>query len=435
MPLKGVFIVCPHVFYAVLALTFLGPSVAAQQAPIPSEATSLTIFNSNFSVIRSVIELGLQPGLNDVTTTKVTSQLEPDSVLLTNQAGRGTFKIIEQNYGSGVVTQEKLKPALRWQIESEKTQNLKAELAYITGGLSWQAAYNAIVPDATEAGGDQLADILGWITVSNQSGADFPVARIKLMAGDAANAQDENFRTARQMNAGIANNTESEEMQIGEKAFDDFHFYDLNRTIHLSDGEVKQVQFLTAGGVSISRAYVYDGAAANRQAVYGGRVNEEQEYGLDAMRTKVNIAQEIRNTPANHLGIPLPSGRLRLYRRDSKGQLEFVGETIIPHTPTEGSVNIVSGDTPDVRGARTQTDFHVSESGRTVDETIQVKLTNQKPQPVVVTVLEHLYRGRNWEINDKSAVYTKVDSNTIQFPIQVPAKGESTLTYSVRYSW
>jgi hypothetical protein len=366
----------------------------------------------------------------------VTTQLEPDSVLLTNQAGRGTIKILEQNYNSGVGTQERLKPNLRWQIESEKAQNLRAELAYITGGLSWQAAYNVIVPDAADVTGDQGADILGWVTISNQSGADFPAARIQLMAGDGAKTQEESFRTPKQMmSAGIAGNTESEEMQIGQKAFDDFHLYDLNRTINLGDGEVKQVQFLTADGVSISRTYVYDGAATNRQPVYGGRVNEEQEYGLDATRSKVNIAQEIRNTSANHLGIPLPSGRLRLYRRDSRGQIEFVGESLIPHTPTEGSISIISGDVFDVKGARTQTDFHVSENGRTLDEIIQVKLTNQKPQPVVVTVLEHLYRGKNWEINDKSADYTKVDSNTIQFPIQVPAKGESTLTYSIRYSW
>lgn len=224
-------------------------------------------------------------------------------------------------------------------------------------------------------------------------------------------------------------------MQIGQKAFDNFHFYDLNRTIHVGDGEVKQIQFLTEGGVSISRAYVYDGAATNRQPIYDGRVNDEPGYGLDAMRTKVNIAQEIRNTSANHLGIPLPSGRLRLYSRDSRGQIDFVGEDLIPHIPTGGSINIISGDVFDVKGARTQTDFHVSQNGRTLDETIQIKLTNQRPQPVVVTVVEHLYRGKNWEVTEKSADYTAVDSNTIQFPVKVPAKGESTLTYSVRYSW
>jgi hypothetical protein len=98
-------------------------------------------------------------------------------------------------------------------------------------------------------------------------------------------------------------------------------------------------------------------------------------------------------------------------------------------------VKIVTGNAFDVKGSRTQTDFHVNQNGHTLDETFQVKLTNQKTQPVTVNVVEHLYRGDNWEITDKSSHYTKTDSHTLQFPVQVPAKGESTLTYSVRYTW
>ncbi len=417
-------------------MAFLASSVPGQQSSPSGDSTSLTIYNGNFAVARTAIELRLQSGLNSLSTTNVTNQLEPDSVLLTNKAGRGTFKVFEQNYDFGVAAPEKNKPILRWQIESEKAQVLNAELAYITGGLSWKAAYNAIVPNAADVTGDQRADILGWITISNRSGADFPATRIQLMAGDVATTQDEDFRDPRQaMGVGIVGNIESEEMQIGQKSFDSFHFYDLSRTIHLGDGEVKQVQFVSVEGVSISGEYMYDGAATNRQPARDGRVEEAPEYGLDATRTKVNIEQEIKNSSANHLGIHLPPGRLRLYRRDSDGEMEFVGESLMPHIAPEGSITIVSGDAMDVKGARTQTDFHVSENGRTIDETIQVKLTNQKAQPVAVTVLEHLYRGNKWEITEKSAAYTTVDSHTIQFPIHVPAKGESTLTYSVRYSW
>ncbi|MGA2887756.1 MAG: hypothetical protein ABSE51_06870 [Terracidiphilus sp.] len=377
---------CSRVLYAVFALTFLGPSVTSQQAPTP----------------HTTIELNLQPGLNDITTTQVTAQLEPDSVVLRDLATRSaTFHIIEQNYDSGVATPEKLlKPTLRWQIQSDKTQDLHAELAYITGGLNWQVAYNAIMPEATDVNGDQRADILAWVTVSNQSGTDFPAAHIKLMAADAGKIQSEDFRsTRRMMTPDNPGNIESEEMAIGQRSFDDFHFYDLNRTVHLRDAEVKQVQFLNATGVSISRSYVYDGASANRRPLNAGRVIEEQEYGLDATRTRVNIAEEIRNTSANHLGIPLPCGRLRLYRRGSDGGIEFVSESLIPHTPPEGSVSIVSGDAFDLRGARTQTDFYISESGRTLDETIQIKLANQKPELIAVTVLEHLYRGNNCEFS------------------------------------
>ena len=503
---------------AVLAV-FAATTTSAQQTQPPSAATALTIYNDNFAVARTTVELNLQPGLNDVTTTQVTSQLEPDSVVLrplsslSSSGHSSIFHILEQNYDAGVVTQNwllqkfegktidfqtgngdvreglfipgpvvqgkiirapqqdfqngytqdqglyevngkmqfelpgrplfpsvtdglLLKPTLRWQIQSDKAQHLNVEFAYITGGLSWQATYNVIAPETTDITGQQQADILGWVTINNNSGSDFPAARIKLMAGDVAKIQPEGRRFPRQLAmAAMAGNTVSDESQVTQKAFDDFHLYDLNRTVQLHDGEIKQVQFLDAYGVILTRTYVYDGAASNLQPIRSGRANQDQEYGLDASNTKVIILQEFKNTLSNHLGIPLPSGRLRLYRRDSDGQMEFIGESLIPHTPTEDSVKIATGNAFDVKGARAQTDFHVNNSGHTLDESFQVKLTNQKPQPVTVAVVERLYRCANWEITDKSADYHKTDSHTIQFPVQVPAKGESTLTYSVRYTW
>ena len=157
--------------------------------------------------------------------------------------------------------------------------------------------------------------------------------------------------------------------------------------------------------------------------------------GSAAKITKVSIVEEIKNSEANHLGIPLPAGRVRLYRRDADGQMEFVGESMINHTPAEDTVKLATGSAFDVKGSRRQTDFHVNQQDRILDETFEIKLTNQKQQPVNVTVVEHLYRGDNWEILSKSADYTKLDSHTLEFPLQVPAKGETTLTYSVRYSW
>ncbi len=500
-------------FLVVLIVAVAATITTAQQTQPADDSTALTIYNEGFAVARTTVELNLQDGLNEVTTTQVTTQVEPDSVVLRSSSGRSpSFRILEQNYDSGVVTQEwllqkfegktidfqlpmvptvatssgappsfpvqtvkgkilragdldgrplvevngrlqfqlpgiplfpadteglLLKPTLRWQIQSDKTQSLHAELAYITGGLSWQATYNVIVPEASDATGNQQADVLGWVTINNQSGSGFPAARIKLMAGDVAKIQPEVSRFDRRRLLMEANGggMVSDAPKVTQKAFDDFHLYDLNRTIQLRDGEIKQIQFLNAPGVTFTRSYLYDGASSSHPPNYAGSINQQQEYGLDASNTQVSILQEFGNTPSNHLGIPLPSGRLRLYRRDSDGQIEFVGESLIPHTPTEEKVKLVTGNAFDVKGARTQTDFHISVSGHTLDETIQVKLTNQKAQPVNVTVLEHLYRGNNWEITEKSAEYTKKDSHTIQFPVQVPAKGESTVTYSVRYTW
>ena len=115
--------------------------------------------------------------------------------------------------------------------------------------------------------------------------------------------------------------------------------------------------------------------------------------------------------------------------------MEFVGESAINHTPSEENVKVFTGSSFDIKGSRRQTDYHVDQSQRTVEEKFEIKLTNQKPQPVSVNVLEHLYRGDNWEITSKSGEYTKLDSHTIQFPVVVAAKGEATLTYTVHYNW
>jgi len=227
----------------------------------------------------------------------------------------------------------------------------------------------------------------------------------------------------------------SVEPQITQKAFDDFHLYDLNRTVALRDGEIKQVQFIEATGVSLKRSYVYDGAAENIQPYYGDQVNQQRECGITQGSGKVRIIEEFKNSEANHLGIPLPAGRLRLYRRDADGQMEFVGESTIQHTPTEDTVKLTTGSAFDVKGSRRQTEFHINQSERSVDETFEIKLTNQKQQPVTVAAIERLYRGDNWEIATKSSEYKKLDSHTVQFPLDVPANGETTLTYTVHYTW
>jgi hypothetical protein len=511
-----------------LAIAFAAPAIAQQSAPLTGPASALTIYNENFAVARTTIDLDLHPGINEVSTNQVTTQLEPDSVVLRDLAAgaqaKPAFRIVEQNYDAAVVTQDwllkkyegktiqfaqgnsiisdghlitgntiegkiirapqprdpyenqygnyqpsqplievngqmqfqlpgtplfpastdglLLKPTLRWQIDSLRAQKLTAELAYITGGLNWEATYNVVtagsMQDTAASTPDEKADFLGWVTITNRTGADFPQARIKLMAGDVAKIQPvSNGRF--QLRAPMVMATESVEVngQVTQKPFDDYHLYDLNRTVSLREGETKQVQFLEASGVTVTRGYLYDGADQNRQSIayYGNHFIQEQNYGLSSSNTKVQIQQEIKNTEANHLGIPLPAGRVRLYRRDADSQIEFVGESQINHTPTEDTIKVVSGSAFDIKGSRKQTNFNIDNGRRELDEYFEIKLTNQKAVPVTVNVLEHLYRGDNWEILQKSTDFTKLDSHTIQFPVQVAAKGETTVTYSVRYTW
>jgi len=329
-----------------------------------------------------------------------------------------------------------LKPTLRWQIDSPKPQKLDAELAYITNGLNWEATYNVVAQAGGAAvQGGENASLVGWVTIRNNSGADFPNAAIKLMAGDVARIEPRPYGGPV---AGAMNETVmvTGPNPVTQKAFDDFHLYDLHRTVALADGETKQVQFIDAPGVDVERSYIYDGAGGDDQSSYiNGGVNMDQNFHVGDPNQKVAIVEEIGNTEANHLGIPLPAGRLRFYRRDSDGQVEFVGESVINHTPVADTVRVTTGSAFDVKGARRQTDYAIDSQRRIIQESFEIKVTNQKDEAVTVKVLEHLYRGNNWEIVEKSGDYNKLDSHTIEFPLKVPAKGSATVNYRVKYTW
>jgi hypothetical protein len=219
--------------------------------------------------------------------------------------------------------------------------------------------------------------------------------------------------------------------EVTQKTFDDFHLYDLHHTVTLRDGETKQVQFLQASDVTVKRSYEYDGSSL----IFPGGRSEESDFGAHSDNTHVRILQSIKNSTVNHLGVPLPAGNVRVYRRDTDGQMEFVGEGAINHTPTDETVQISTGNAFDLKGSRKQTDFHVDNRAQTMDESFEITLKNQKDQPITIDAVEHLYRGDNWQITEKSSDFTKRDSNTIVFPVSVPSKGETTLTYTVHYTW
>jgi hypothetical protein len=326
-----------------------------------------------------------------------------------------------------------LKPTLRWQIESATAAGFPAELAYVTRGFNWHATYNLVLPSSSESTSNELADILGWVTIQNNSGTDFPQATIQLIAGDVRKLQE--FRPKSMLPAAVNQSVElmGSYRKVTQEAFDDFHLYDLHRTLALRNAETKQVQFLEASGVNVQRTYVYDVSNYAIGPLYASYHDTDRFRG--SSDTTVSILEEIKNSEANHLGMPLPAGRLRLYRRDTSGQMQFVGEAMISHTPAEQTVKMTSGNAFDLTGTHRQTDYHIDENAHTIDESFEIKLSNQKSQPITIHAVEHLYRAANWNITEKSNDFTKRDSNTIDFPITVPAKGDKTFTYTVHYTW
>ncbi len=321
-----------------------------------------------------------------------------------------------------------LHPTFDWQLQSSEAGKRVAELSYVSGGMSWHADYNIVSPEK----GD-VADIVGWVTLDNQSGKTFEDAHIKLMAGDVSKIQQpEVYGYTMRASAAM----DAMQPVVTEKTFDEYHLYTLERATTLRDREVKQVEFLRATGVHANRLYVYDGVKVGQQ--YRGwnyeNIRNNAEYGTES-NPKVWVMMEFKNSKNNGLGMPLPMGRVRFYRHDQDGQMEFTGEDKIDHTPSDETVRFYTGNAFDIVGERRRTYYKVNSQERWVDESFEIKLRNHKSAPAEVRVVEHLYRWSNWTISQKSDEFQKSDSQKVEFRVQVPPDKEKTVTYTVHYSW
>ncbi len=456
---------------------------------------ALTIYNQDFAVVRDTVPLDLKSGVNNVRYTDATARVEPDSVILRDPAGKHSLQIWEQNYRNDPVTQELLlslfegktldfetlrlkdntqvrelipgkiirsgyvpgggseqpiievngklqftlpgtplfpdlgddtvlKPTLNWLLQSDQPGKFDAEVSYITGGFTWEADYNLVSPEK----GDRV-DLIGWVTMNNQSGKTFRDAKVKLMAGDVNKIQPQSY--TRRVDGMMSFAMPANAPAVTEKAFDEFHLYSLARPTTLLDRETKQVEFVRATDVKAPVIYVYDGSSDYR--FYGG-LNYNQDFGREGNK-KVRVMREFVNAETNHLGIALPKGKLRFYRRDADGQMEFVGEDMIDHTPRNETIRVTTGNAFDLVGERKQTNFRVDTGDKWLDESFEIKLRNRKQEPVEFRVVEHLYRWNNWEITAKSDDFKKTDAQTIEFRVPVKPDEERTVTYTVHYSW
>ncbi|BCM92634.1 hypothetical protein IAD21_04516 [Abditibacteriota bacterium] len=328
-----------------------------------------------------------------------------------------------------------LKPTLNWVLRADEDGPLTAELAYVTGGMNWKADYNIVAPQ-TQTGDSDTLDLSAWITLTNTTGKTFENARIKLMAGDVSRVSGLYTvgTTFALSGNGIVEGYPPS--TVTQKAFDQYHLYTLNDLTTLRDRETKQVEFARASNIKSQSLYIYDGVQLDpNRSNYGyENIRQDQSYGTQS-NTKVMVTREFANTRENGLGIPLPKGRLRFYRRDADGQLEFVGENIIDHTPQGETVRVATGNAFDLVGERKRLAYKIDQEGKFVDESFQITLRNRKAVPVDVRVVEHLYRGANWTLLVKSNAFVKNDANTIEFRVQVPPDAQQVVTYTVHYTW
>lgn len=326
-----------------------------------------------------------------------------------------------------------LKPTLSWELQTDKPGRTVAEFSYVTGGMNWEASYNVVGPPT-----GNVLELVGWVTLDNQSGKTFRDARIKLMAGDVNKIQPPGMYAMRASFGAISNGVGGDQFgpPVTEKVFDEYHLYKLEHSTTLHDRETKQVEMVRSAGIQSKSVYVYDGVKIdqNFQNWSPETIRQQESYGI-LSNPKVWVMQEFKNSAENHLGMPLPRGRVRFYRRDDDGQLEFTGENEIDHTPKDETIRIYTGNAFDMTGERTRTEYRADFNGRWIDETFEIKVRNHKATPADVRIVEHLYRWTSWDIIKNSDPFKKLDSKTAEFNVQIPPDGEKTVTYKVHYSW
>jgi hypothetical protein len=324
-----------------------------------------------------------------------------------------------------------LKPTLNWLLDAEQAGKFDAEIGYVSGGFTWQADYNLLAPEK----GDTV-DLIGWVTMDNQSGKTFENAKIKLMAGDVNKIQPPDYAVNGLSRGQFSGGFGGGAPVVTEKTFDEYHLYTLDRATTLRDRETKQVEFVRAAGIVAPTIYIYDGVQIGPQ--YRGwdynNIRNNREYGTES-NPKVWVMREFVNSEKNHLGLPLPKGKLRFYRRNDDGQLEFTGEDTIDHTPRDERIRVFTGNAFDLTGERKRTDYKMDSGDKWVDESFEIKLRNHKQEPVEIRVVEHLYRWTNWDITAKSNAFLKTDAQTIEFRVQALPDEEKTISYTVHYSW
>lgn len=347
--------------------------------------------------------------------------VEVDGKVMFGLPGRALFETLDPKAF--------LKPTLLWRLRTDSAGKHEVEFSYLTGGMRWEANYNAVAPEK----GDKF-DIIGWVTLENMSGKDFDQARVKLMAGDVARVRPGEMR--RDYGEFARRGVEAGRPAVTERAFEEYHLYTLERPTTVLDREIKQVEFVRAANVPAQRIYVYDGFKLDQP--YSGwdtyTIRQEASYGT-VCNKKVWVMLEFQNSQKGGLGMPLPKGKVKVYRRDVDGRNEFIGEDQIDHTPKDETVRLYTGNAFDLVGERRQTSYKLDTSRKWADESFEIKVRNHKKEEVEVRVVEHMYRWLQWELLAKSMDFAKTDVRTIEFRPRVPADGEVTITYTVHYTW
>jgi len=472
-----------------LALVGVVVMTASSAPAAEEEGVSLTVYNGNYGVVREVRKVPIDKG-GMVKFTDVAKSIDATTVhfkSLTDPAA----KLLEQNYQYDLVNADKLlqkyvdkpievvclgektyagdllsfdggqlvlkgekglsmvqradnvrdirfgalpeglltRPTLVWQVFTAKPGEHLTEVTYQTGNVNWHAEYVLVLaPD------DAAADLSGWVSVDNRSGKTYGNARLKFIAGDVRRVQPAAM-PARARFVRALDQEKGAPESIEEKAFFEYHMYTLPRPSTVADNETKQLEMFTpVAGLKVAKRFLYN-PLGNFRWDGGGRYTDIT-YGAANPSKKVAVFIEFRNSEANKLGIPLPAGKVRVYKQDPDDKaLEFIGEEQIDHTPKDEDLSLQIGNAFDIVGERKQVNFRVETGRNWMQEKVEITVRNHKKEEVVVRVKEPLYRWLTWEITAESREHTKLDSRNVAWDIPIKADGEEKVTYTVEYTW
>jgi len=322
----------------------------------------------------------------------------------------------------------RLRPTLLWCVETKKPGKQMARISYQVEDFAWHAEYSLVLNDS-----DTKADLSAWVSVENRTGKAYPGARLKLMAGDVQreerqeSSQGQGIFDASPKSAGMA-----------ERPLFEYHLYTLGRPVTMANQEIKQVElFAPARGLAVTKRYLYQ-PLSEKAWNYSDEYDTSEAYGPDKIKTKVAVLVEFANSKANQLGIPLPAGKLSVYKRNSDdGGLDLLGQDKIGHTPRDENLSLQVGSAFDLTGERTQTEAETDLHDNLVKETVEIVLRNHKDQDVTIRVKEPMRTWRrsrrNWTITKETQEHIKLDSRSVAWDVPVKARGEIKLTYTVEY--
>jgi hypothetical protein len=450
---------------AVLAALAFGAgataAVAAENAD--QESVSLTVYNQNFALVKDVRALDLVKGNQEKRIDDVAASIDATSVHFAALDHPGDVAVLEQNFQYDLASADRLmnrylnlrvsavmkdgttregtllsydsgslvlgaadggavlvnraevrdvrlgeipgglvvRPTLVWTLNSDRAGKERAEISYLTNNVNWHAEYVAVVNQK-----DTGLKLDGWVSLDNKSGATYRNAKLKLVAGEVHRVQPR--QPIRPMAEDMMQMKAAGAPQFEEHPFFEYHIYTLERPATVADRETKQLSLFPSATAPAKKVFTYDG----------------QRNPKDVM-----VEMEFVNAKDNGLGMALPAGKVRVFKEDADGSLEFVGEDAIDHTPRDEKVRVYLGNAFDVVGERIQTDFQRI-SNRTTEQSVKIEIRNHKDEAIEVTVVEHLYG--DWTVTQKSQDFEKKDARTIEFTVPVEKDGTATVTYTVR---